>query len=485
MHSMTQLRNSRFSLAMLMIVGMLAGCGRGKETVQGGEYESARAYLGLGGTGIDRVLGMEAPTTDWKILYNAPGTIGFSTSVTQGSASLSLRPRGNVPIQSAQLAQLGSRVGTSFMVDIQFQGTHANAWWWGVLTIGVDIPSLGVSSNNNGLIVNSFDLTNKIASGWKTLTFGVPAALRTLLADNYDDLQFTITINVPANSTGTYLLDNLRFLGGSSPPPTNGGSVTECMRNWRDTICGEWCTRETQEDRKHCTLFLDCYFESDTGPSSDPDGRCGVNRFTYGMAPKTIADQVYQCLACPGTTPVTSCANPVLPNGTPCTDNDLCTSNDRCQSGVCRGEAVVCGDSCNGSGICDPLTGRCVPPPPPSHLLVHVLSGSSGFSVVNTRKIEAPFQKPRGIGAASDWSYRALSAQGAVLVANFMHDPHVVTGTFANPITGESEGVPTRSPSASFLLRVPGGAKTVQFFAGNGAYSGAGQMIGSLTITQQ
>ena len=68
-------------------------------------------------------------------------------------------------------------------------------------------------------------------------------------------------------------------------------------------------TRETQWDRKHCTVFLDCYFQNGTGPTSNPDATCGVNKFPYGMAPKTIADQVYQCLGCPGSTPLTSCAN--------------------------------------------------------------------------------------------------------------------------------------------------------------------------------
>jgi YD repeat-containing protein len=40
-----------------------------------------------------------------------------------------------------------------------------------------------------------------------------------LLARSYDDLQFTITLNVPWGSTGTYLIDNLRFSGGTSPIP--------------------------------------------------------------------------------------------------------------------------------------------------------------------------------------------------------------------------------------------------------------------------
>jgi hypothetical protein len=130
----------------LVMFGVWAGCEGAKDPRQKSAYESARAYLGLSGSDIDRVLGMEAPTTDWHVLGSAPGTLGSSSASTQGASSLSIQPRGWVPIQSAQLSQLGFRVGTALKVDIQFQGTQANPSWWGTLSIGVDIPSLGALS---------------------------------------------------------------------------------------------------------------------------------------------------------------------------------------------------------------------------------------------------------------------------------------------------------------------------------------------------
>jgi hypothetical protein len=110
-------------------------------------------------------------------------------------------------------------VGHALQLDVQFQGTQSNPSWWGAMTIGVDIPSLGVQSSQNGLVTNAFDLTNKLSSGWTTLSFELSAELQALLAGNYSDLQFMITFTVPTDSTGTYLIDNLRFLGGSSPIP--------------------------------------------------------------------------------------------------------------------------------------------------------------------------------------------------------------------------------------------------------------------------
>jgi hypothetical protein len=68
--------------------------------------------------------------------------------------------------------------------------------------------------------VNSYDFTNKLSGGWNTLTFNIPAALQTALAGSYSDLQFTIILNVQSGMTGTYLIDNLRFLGGTTPPPS-------------------------------------------------------------------------------------------------------------------------------------------------------------------------------------------------------------------------------------------------------------------------
>ncbi|HJX55069.1 MAG TPA: FG-GAP-like repeat-containing protein, partial [Polyangia bacterium] len=168
---------------------------------------------------IDRVLGMETPITDWALLSNQSGPLGSSTTASQGTHSLSIQAHGWVPIQSRPLSSLGSRVGTALQFDMQFQGTQSNPYWWGAMTIGADIPSLGVQASQNGLIANSFDLTGKLSNGWTTLSFNISPELQALLSGSYSDLQFTITLNVPSDLTGTYLIDNLRFLGGTSPTP--------------------------------------------------------------------------------------------------------------------------------------------------------------------------------------------------------------------------------------------------------------------------
>ena len=118
----------RIAAATLVVLGTTAGCDSG--TSRKDAPRVARTFLGATGAGIDRVLGMETPTTDWKILWSLPGTLGTSSTATQGSSSLSVQPGGYVPMQSVQLSSLGSRVGTALQMDVQFQGSQVNPGWW-------------------------------------------------------------------------------------------------------------------------------------------------------------------------------------------------------------------------------------------------------------------------------------------------------------------------------------------------------------------
>ena len=55
----------------------------------------------------------------------------------------------------------------------------------------------------------------------------------------------TTTANLPTRSANTLVTD-----GGSTDAPG------ACLLNWQGTICGQWCTRETQWDRKNCKNYL-------------------------------------------------------------------------------------------------------------------------------------------------------------------------------------------------------------------------------------
>ena len=89
--------------------------------------------------------------------------------------------------------------------------------------------------------------------------------------------------------------------GGTGLP--DAGNSAQCLADWRNTACGHICLQETQSDRQACRVFLDCYRDHACGPTTcgGQDDVCGVNVLNrWGTAPKTIADQVFQCLECPG-----------------------------------------------------------------------------------------------------------------------------------------------------------------------------------------
>jgi hypothetical protein len=60
-----------------------------------------------------------------------------------------------------------------------------------------------------------------------------------------------------------------------------------------------------------------------------------------------------------------NCANPSIPNGSPCNDGNACTQSDVCQNQQCVGSnPIVCvgSDQCHAAGLCNPGTGACSNP---------------------------------------------------------------------------------------------------------------------------
>ncbi len=176
--------------------------------------------------------------------------------------------------------------------------------------------------------------------------------LKKTTAPAREELTPHLKAGVSGGSTGT---------GGST-------SAAQCLTGWRaNSPCGAYCVGQTQADRNNCKAFLDCYSNHNCGPSTcgGQDQVCGVNVVTpkMGSAPKDIADLVYECMACPGSIPATSCSGKI--NTTPCTDGNGCTNNDKCQAGACvPGLAATCteSDQCHDPGTCDPTTGACSHP---------------------------------------------------------------------------------------------------------------------------
>jgi MYXO-CTERM domain-containing protein len=59
-----------------------------------------------------------------------------------------------------------------------------------------------------------------------------------------------------------------------------------------------------------------------------------------------------------------SCLYKAADDGTSCDDSNPCTLNDTCASGSCAGTPNTCepSDGCHAAGACDQVTGECVNP---------------------------------------------------------------------------------------------------------------------------
>jgi RHS repeat-associated protein len=162
------------------------------------------------GTASD-VLGFEVPA-DWSVTQGPPSAIVGSPNTihTQGQSSLELAAQGYTEITSAPMTSLGA-IGTVAMIDVMLPTNQANpppGGWFGGAQMFVSCPS----QNINHQALGEMELSGLPLATWETLAFQIPAStVQALSTHTYSDLTFSVVLNVPANETGHYLLDDIRF----------------------------------------------------------------------------------------------------------------------------------------------------------------------------------------------------------------------------------------------------------------------------------
>src|SRR5262245_15188737 len=143
-----------------------------------------------------RVLGFEAPTTDWR---TSAGTLSSSTTRSQGSFSLGIRPNGWTEITSIPLASLGN-VNNTFRYQIRTPSQPV----WGETRVILIAPSRGIYWAELG----SRDLRSLPVGSFQQVSFSIPAALESVLDGAYSDLQIKIVVNAQTLAQ-PYLIDNI------------------------------------------------------------------------------------------------------------------------------------------------------------------------------------------------------------------------------------------------------------------------------------
>ena len=114
----------------------------------------------------------------------------------------------------------------------------------------------------------------------------------------------------------------------------------------------------------------------DSTPCNDGDGCTRTDSCQGGACVGsnpvvcTASDQCHIAGTCSPSTGL--CSNPIVPNGTSCSDGSACTQTDTCQNGTCAGSnPVICtaSDQCHIAGTCNPGTGLCSNPVAPDNTL--------------------------------------------------------------------------------------------------------------------
>jgi hypothetical protein len=183
----------------LVMAAVTMGCGSDR----GQERSAIESTELLSDATTQRVLGFES-SSDWSV-FQGPGTLGTSSTGTQGMQSLVLTNPTYTILQSARLSTLGN-VGNTVRVDYELPAAGVP---WGALALTLDAPSVGMTNTWIGQVTVS-----GVAGGtFQTASFTLPSNIVTKLASSYGDLAIRLTWNVPA-SAGAFLVDNVRFVGG-------------------------------------------------------------------------------------------------------------------------------------------------------------------------------------------------------------------------------------------------------------------------------
>lgn len=161
----------------------------------------------------NQVLGFER-LSDW---HSDTGAVLASTAGTQGQG-LSVPGVGYRRVISVPIGSMGSLNSTA---SLQVKVDSVTPDWVATVELIVRLPSLELWYQPLGV------QTVSSSGSFQTLTFQIPADIRTKLESSYSDLELLIALNGPAN----FVIDQLDFgaavTGGTTPPPEPGPDPSE------------------------------------------------------------------------------------------------------------------------------------------------------------------------------------------------------------------------------------------------------------------
>jgi hypothetical protein len=163
----------------------------------------------------------------------APAVLASSTRSVSGGHSLAVSKIGWTRLDSAPVPTPG-RAAPFIAFNLVVPSPQPNGWR-GSVDLLVSMPSAGLTD----VTVGHQDLANLPLGTFQRIVFPVPANVQTALAGSHLDARFSLVLNVPTGTPGTYLLDNLRLradaTAGSDPElPALGPFLTSVRASAHD-----------------------------------------------------------------------------------------------------------------------------------------------------------------------------------------------------------------------------------------------------------
>lgn len=147
----------------------------------------------------------------WDIVSGS-GTLSTSGDYVEGYGAISVAGGNNIESRSPPVStqevqdQVGGGAAASLGLEVFLPANQPNPYWLGLVQFFLEIPSAGYFHTPIGQV----ELTGLPTGRFVHIQVPIPAAQRNLLAGNYDDVRFYITVNTPHNAPPV-TIDHLQF----------------------------------------------------------------------------------------------------------------------------------------------------------------------------------------------------------------------------------------------------------------------------------
>ncbi len=276
----------------------------------------------------------------WQVAVG-PATLSQSNLHSEGLHSLAVSNFGYVQVRNAvPLANDGSTPPTVVGYDVRIPQDQLNQWWLGNTELYINAPSVGIW----GQYLGHREFQGFPREQFQRVEFAIPQWMQTALHGNYNDLTFTIVINV-TEGNGTYYLDHFT-LG-----PTSGVCTPQSDNN---PCTVDACDATTGQTTHTPALGASC---ADANPCNGSE-ICDASGACQASTPPSLDDgnpcTIDSC------SPGTGISHVPAASGTNCSDGNACNGTETCNgSGQCAGGAPLVVDDGNvcTTDSCDPTTG--------------------------------------------------------------------------------------------------------------------------------